>query len=200
MNQLLTSRTITYSDKGHNTTIDLIFATSLLFDSYISCHTKFDQHSFDHHSIETVFNLKTVEQLKAERRQFRKTNPESLRKHMTFELEHMPANQLRDNKEIDEQVERIMTAIQKSIEASTQLVRISKYSMLGFDEECKEAVATVNRLHKIYQESGDQRDWDDYANARNWKKTLIRKMKRKAYRESREKACESPIAMWRASR
>ena len=56
----------------------------------------------------------------------------------------------------------------------------------------------TRRLHKVLQEEETEEAWEEYKLARNWKKTLIRKMKRKQYRESREKACESQKAMWRA--
>ena len=200
MEQLLAPGTVTYSDKGSSSTIDLVYATSLLAESRISCRTMPDLHSSDHYPIETTFNLRTIEQPTAEKRRFRKTNTALLRDHMKQELDRMPRNHLRNEEEVDEFVTYITTAIQRSIEVSTPTIHICKYSMPGFDEECKEAVMEANRLHRRHQSTRSQEDWEDYVIARNWKKTLITKMKRRAYRESREKACESPIAMWKASK
>ena len=62
MKQLLTSKTIIYSNKNSNNTIDFIFVISLLIESRISCKTKSNQHFFDYYSIEITFNLKTIKQ------------------------------------------------------------------------------------------------------------------------------------------
>ena len=183
LNQLLTSKTITYSNKKHNFIINLIFAIFLLFDDYISCCTKFDQHFSNYHSIKTIFNLKTMKQFILEKKQFKKTNFEKLKKSMIFELNHMPANQLKNNKKINEQIKWLMIVIQNSIETSTQLIRIFEYFMSNFDEKCKKIVTTINRLHKAYQKTKNQKNWIEYVNVKNWKKTLIRKMKRKTYKE-----------------
>ena len=58
----------------------------------------------------------------------------------------------------------------------------------------------INILHKRHQSTRSQKNWKNYVIARNWKKTVITKIKKRAYRESREKACESSIAMWKVSK
>ena len=200
LNQLLTSKTITYSNKKHNFIINLIFAIFLLFDDYINCRTKFDQHFSNHHSIKTIFNLKTMKQFIFEKKQFKKTNFEKLKKSMIFELNHMPANQLKNSKKINEQIKWLMIVIQNSIETSTQLIRIFEYFMSNFDEKCKKTVTTINRLHKTYQKTKNQKNWVEYVNVKNWKKTFIRKMKRKTYKEFKKMTCENSIIMWKASK
>ena len=82
MKQLLASKTITYSNKDSNNTIDFIFVTSLLIESRINCKTKSNQHFFDHYSIEITFNLKTIKQLATKKKQFKKTNTTLLKKHI----------------------------------------------------------------------------------------------------------------------
>ena len=62
MKQLLASKTIIYSNKDNNNTIDFIFVISLLIENRINCRTKSNQHFFDHYSIEITFNLKTIKQ------------------------------------------------------------------------------------------------------------------------------------------
>ena len=198
MRQLLTPNTITYSEAGANSTIDLVFATPLLADSLITCRTQQTIYSSDHFPIETAFDLRTIVQPEKKIRQFKKTDGEALRENMKQELQALPLYGHNNTAEIDEFVDSLLAAITRSIEKSTPLVRLCKYSKPGFDEECKEAVTTAKHLHKVYQERETEEAWEDYKLARNWKKTLIRKMKRKQYRESREQACESPAAMWRA--
>ena len=102
MEQLLAPGTVTYSDKGSSSTIDLVYATSLSAESRISCRTMPDLHSSDHYPIETTFNLRTIEQSTAEKRRFRKTNTALLRDHMKQELDRMPRNHLRNEEEVDE--------------------------------------------------------------------------------------------------
>ena len=54
-----------------------------------------------------------------EKKQFKKTNFEKLKKSMIFELNHMSANQLKNNKKINEQIKWLIIVIQNSIKAST---------------------------------------------------------------------------------
>ena len=198
MKQLLTPETITYSERGANSTIGLVFATPLLTESLIKCRTKPDIYSSDHFPIETVFNLHTIQQSARNTRQYRKTDIGVLQESMRQELQTFPSLSLEDAASIDERENLLVSAITRSIEKSTPMTRICKHSKPGFDAKCKETAQKVRRLHKLYQEEDSEEAWEEYKLGRNWKKDLIRKMKRRQYRESREKACESPATVWRA--
>ena len=195
MEQILTPETVTYLDKGTKSTIDLVFMTSLLKDSLIVCQTKEFKYGSDHYPIITYINLETRQQLTEDKRQFWKTNQKRLVERFGEETQALSEFRPRTKKEIDEQIRLLTIAIQRSIEFSTPLVQICKRSVPGFDCECKEAQMRARHLHKIYQREGTDESWNDYVEARSFKKTVIKKAKRKEYRESREKACQNPGTM-----
>ena len=168
MKQLLTLGTITYSEAGANSTIDLIFATPLLADSLITCGIQQDIYASDHFPIKTVFNIQTISEQEKRIRQFKKTDASKLQEAMKQELQTLPSYDHNSTTEIDEYVTRLLNAITRSIERSTPVARICKYSKPGFDEECKEAVTRARRLHKSYQEEETEEAWKDYKLARNW--------------------------------
>ena len=198
MEQLLTPGTITYSQNQANTTIDLVFATPLLRQSLITCRTKSDTYGSDHYPIETRFTLHTIVQENQEKRHFKKTDPEKLRSQMEEELKHLRVHWPETTEDLEQQVEGLITAIHRSIEVSTPMLRICKRSVPGFDEECKEAQMRARRLRKHFMKTHDEVDWEVYVLARNETKSLIRRKKRKEYRESREEACQDPKNMWKA--
>ena len=167
MKQLLTSRTMTYSNKKSSSIINLVYAIFLLIENRISCRTRSDLHFSNHYSIEIIFNLKIIEQSTIEKRRFRKTNTTLLRDHMKQKLDRMSRNHLRNEEKINEFVIYITIAIQRSIEISTFTIHICKYFMLDFDEECKEAMMKINRLHRRHQSTRSQKNWKNYVIARN---------------------------------
>lgn len=148
MEQLLTPGTITYSDKGHSSTIDLVLATPLLTESLIVCQTKSYQFASDHYPIETIFNLNTTAQRTGQLRQFKKTNANILFQAMTQELNSHSSWLARTKEEADQSFEQLLGAINRSIEKAVPIAKICERSMPGFNEECKEAVRRVKRLHK----------------------------------------------------
>lgn len=200
MEQVLTPGTVTYSDKNAESTIDLVFLTPLLRDSLIICQTGEFKYGSDHYPIITRVNLRTSQQPVEDKRQFRKTDRKRLLERFSEEIQTLPESQLKTKEEIDEQVRLVITAIQRSIEFSTPLVRICKRSVPGFDCECKEAQMRARRLHKVFQRDGTEENWHRYVEARSFKKSVIKKAKRREYRESREKACQNPGTMWKAGR
>lgn len=200
MEQILTPGTTTYQDKGAKSTIDLVFVTPLLKDNLITCRIKEFQYGSDHYPITTCLNLKTISQPMEHKRQFRKTNEKRLLEYFKEEIKRLPEAQPRTEKEIEKQVKLMITAIQQSTEFSTPLIRICKQSVPGFDCECKEAQMRARRLHKIYQREGTDESWHDYLEARSFKKTVIKKARRREYQESRKKACQNPGTMWKAGR
>lgn len=167
MKQLLTPNTITYSDAGVNSTIDPVFATPLLADSLITCCTQQDIHSSDHFPIENVCLIS--KRFRSRRRMHansKKTDTMKLQKVMKQELQIMPFYDHNNATDIDVHVDRLLDAVTRSIEASAPMTRICKYSKLGFDEGCKEAVTTARRLHKAYQEEETEEAWEEYKLAR----------------------------------
>lgn len=59
---LLQKSTVTYKEAGHQSTIDLVFATPFIAESLISSKVSQDnEYGFDHCSVITRFNLQTLQ-------------------------------------------------------------------------------------------------------------------------------------------
>ena len=98
MKQLLTSRTITYSNKKSSNIINLVYVIFLLIENRISCKTIFDLHFSNYYSIEIIFNLRIIEQFTAKKRRFKKTNTTLLKNYIKQKLDRMFRNHLRNEK------------------------------------------------------------------------------------------------------
>lgn len=94
----------------------------------------------------------------------------------------------------------LIEIIPKAIEKSTPLARPSKLSMPGFNEDWKEAQMRARHLKKVYQKTGSLEAFKEFERARHHKGKVIQKAKRKEFRKSREKMCESIQTMWKACR
>ena len=107
---------------------------------------------------------------------------------------------LDSTEKIDNQVQALVKAIQEAVEISTPMVKICSRSKPGFTLECKEAQMKARRLRKIFNRLGTEEAWEEYRAARLEAGYIIRKASRKAYRKSREEACNSIAKMWKAVR
>ena len=173
---LLKKGTITYEEAGHQSTIDLVFASSFISESLISCKVaKEIDYGSDHYPIITRFNLQTIQKEEQLRRQFKKTDTSKLRTAMSEKITALRKDDLDSKEKIDEQVQALVNVIQQAIEASTPLVKISHRSKPGFDRECKEAQVKARRLRKIFNRRGTEEAWEDYKIARSKAGYVIRK-------------------------
>ena len=90
--------------------------------------------------------------------------------------------------------------LDQGIQASTPIVRPSKYMKYGFTEDCKEAQMTAKRLKRHMRQTGDYADIEAFRVARNYKSNLIRRARRKSFREYIAKVCETPKVMWKGTK
>ena len=152
MDQVLPRGMTTYEEQGYKSTIDLVFATKLLVDSLISCNISDEHdHDSDHLPILSSWNLRTLSSLLKEKRYFKKTDIKKLTAALLSELTDDVRTAPRSTQELDQQVGILITALTKAIEVSTLILRVSPRSVLGFDEECKEAQMRARRLKKTFQ-------------------------------------------------
>ncbi len=193
---LLKPGTVTYDEAGCQSTIDLIFCFHTIFSSLISCHIPNDsEYGSDHRPILSIFNLETIEQPAILRRQFKKTDLKVMREVMLRESARMSNLPLHTKDDVDGFVEKLVSIINKSIEASTPIQKITTWSKPGFNSECREAQMRARQLRKRFNRIGSDDAWENYRLARLEAGYIIRKACRKAYKESRERACESPESM-----
>ena len=126
---LLKTGTITYDKAKHQSTIDLIFASTAMAKRLGS----------DHRPVLSSFNLETIEQVVEPRRQFKETNIKVLCEVMLKDSVGISDLPFQSTSDIDKFLKALISAINKFIIASTPLCRITARSKPGFNAECKAA-------------------------------------------------------------
>lgn len=194
--------TITWRRGISESTIDLAFVTPLLRESLVDAEiaANMDNHS-DHYPIRTSFELRTVAAKEQLRRNWEKTDSallqQTLKEAISYEKDLTPTGQHDNSKDgIDRQVKALIEALQKSIEVSTPWTRICPYSKPGFTEECKKASREAKRAKRIWQNTMQEDDWDDYKVLRNKLGRTVKKAMKEQFRKESADGCESPNKMW----
>lgn len=192
---LLKPVTVMCDKAGCQSTIDLIFCSHIIFSNLISCHIPNNsEYGSDHRPILSLFNLETIEQPAILRRQFKKTDFKVIRKVMLRESAEMSNLPLHTKDNVDKFVKKLVSIINKSIKAFTPIQKITTWSKLGFNSECKEAQMKARQLRKRFNRIGSDDAWDDYRLARLETRYIIRKACQKAYQghASLQSQCGKP--------
>ncbi len=115
----------------------------------ITCKISSDsEYGSDHRPILSSFNLETIEQVVEPRRRFKEANVKVLCEVMLIDsagISDLPPQSIND---IDKFFETLVSAINKSIIASTPLRRNTARSKSGFNAECKAAQMQARHLRK----------------------------------------------------
>jgi ribonuclease HI len=108
---------------------------------------------------------------------------------------------------IDGITERIVAAIQKSIDTSTPWIRYSKYATPGFTQECRKLQLEARRLHRRisnYQTkhriAAPEEVVAEYRKALRKSKRLIQRFRRDAHRKRVEAASDGMPKVWGLAR
>ena len=150
MEQMVPTGTATYKESTGESTIDLIFATTVLAESLISCGIaeKFD-HDSDHQPILSQWTLQTVDKPQDCRRLLSKMDNTVMIKTLQGGLANISLSSSKIPGELDKKVISLVNAIDKAIDVSTPRARLCLRSVPGFDKECKNAQMKARRLKKI---------------------------------------------------
>lgn len=195
---------VTWSRDTSQSTIDLAFTTQLLRDSLIEIKIAEDMNNHsDHFPIKTLLNLRTKTAEKKPRRNFDKTDVKAMQKELETRIATnealSPTSGIHDNgpEGLNTQVQGLVKALQKAIEASTPYSKPSSYSKPGFTAECKSASLQAKNARRRYQEAGrPDYLWDRYKKARNRLGHIVQKAMKEQYRKDSEERCDTPQKMW----
>lgn len=189
---LLPVGTKTRQERGNPSTIDLVFGTSLLSESVITCSLAGRQldHDSDHLPVTTLLSIATNNRPERKRRiwhQLKESNfIQEVRKNLQGNRE------ICCKEDIDKQVNHIIKTIRTAISFHCPESRICPRSVPGWTPEIKEAQILARRLRRRYQGIRADEAWEEYRAARNLKGRLIKKLLRKRHRERVQEATESP--------
>ena len=202
LKRTLSAGTITWRRGISESTIDLAFVTSLLRESVIDVEiaVNMDNHS-DHYSIKTTFELRTIAVKQRIKRNWEKTDLALLQKILLEAISqdrNLTSIDQYDNsdKKLDRQVEALTKAIQETIDAFTSWINICSRSKSGFTQECKEASRSAKRARRVWQETMNQNDWENYKVLRNKLGRVVKKAMKEQFRKETADGCESSAQMW----
>ena len=200
LNLILPPGTRTRQEQGHNTTIDLVFATQWLADRIISCGLADEQldHDSDHLPISTIIQVSTAERQSPSKRRWDLMDKDALRRKIE---EQLPTPRVPTTMgEIDQLVEEVADTLTGAIEQTVPTSRPSPRSIPGWNPEIKEAQMEARRLRRQDQAARTPESWEAYRAARNLKGRLIKKALRKAHRDRVQEATSSLEGLWRTAR
>lgn len=191
--------TVTFRNRGSESTIDLSLATPGLQDSLIRCLPREDlDHDSDHIPLETIFAKPTRERTFPEKWKWELTDQERLHHVLAQNLPELTT--LTTEQDIDNATRTIVDAILVAVKESTPKARVSPRSIPGWTRECKEAQQLARRLRRRYQRERTPDAWEAYRQARNYKARLIRKTLRNYHRRKVKEATSSLDGLWRLAR
>ncbi len=173
---LLKKGTITYEEAGHQSRIDLVFTTSFIAESLISCKvSKDNEYGSDHYLIIMCFNLQTIQRKEQVRHQSKRTDIQKLQKAMSEKVIAFGNLDLDSTEKIDNQVQALVKAIQEAVEISIPMVKICSRSKPGFTLGCREAEMKARRLRKMFNRLGTDEAWEEYRAAHSEAGYIIKK-------------------------
>ena len=159
---MVSTKTATYKESIGESTIDLIFAITILAESLISCSIaeKFD-YNFDYPPILSQWTLQTIDKPQDCQRLLSKMDNTAMIKTLQAVLANISLSLSKTPGELDKKVIFLVNAIDKAIDASTPRARLCLSSVPRFDKKCKDAQIKIRRLKKIWKKEGTEKSWKD---------------------------------------
>jgi ribonuclease HI len=191
--------TTTHRWNGGESTIDLAFASEEVASRVVSC--KVDNrldHDSDHLPVAVVIEWNWQNEPPERKRMWSKTDASSLQQTVGERLPQLSdALELSDEESIDTYTQSIVAALHAGVEASTPWTNPSPRAIPGFDQECKDICAEVQRLRRTWQRSRLEDDYEEYRKARNNKGRQIQKSLRNNHRQRVAEASASKEGLWK---
>ncbi|EDN02399.1 predicted protein [Histoplasma mississippiense (nom. inval.)] len=195
---LIPQGTVTYDEHNRQTTIDLALGTPWIHERKAYCGLREDlDHQSDHQPIAVTIMTAVETCDPPDQWQWQRTNTQTLELELQRNLPHPT---VLDSEASVDQVQGLVHAITRAIDASTPKAKPSDRSIPGWTQECKEAQRTARRLRRRYQKTRLESDWEAYCQARNYKGRLIKKTLRDAYRARVREVSDSPHGLWKLAR
>ena len=189
--------TPTHRWRDGESTIDLTFTSEDLASRVVHCMIDRDLDcDSDHLPIALVLDWRWQPAVPTRKRLWARTNLSILRQTVEGRLETSDSIELRSEESIDDAVSWIINALGAGIEASTPWSNPSPRSIAGFDQECKDICADVQRLRRRWQRTRQEDDYEAYRKARNRKGRHIQKVLRDTHRQRVEEASASQSGLW----
>ncbi len=197
---LLPQGSITRSENGHETTINLVFASPPLKNSLESCRVRKDLHQgSDHLPILSVFSF--LPQLcQFEPRPLWKKADEEAIKERAKEIGTFPRN-FSCIPDIDFSVNFLISWMKEVIDQHVPLSKPAPFRVPWWSQEIGELVEDARRAFRRHRRNPNELARQEYLEANKAKGAAIRQAKRKCFEEAIENVCkEGGKSFWRLAK
>lgn len=190
---------VTWNERGSTSTIDLTFISDTRADKLIRCETREDvAQDSDHLPVETCMEIKTERVAPTRRRNWKKLDPEELKK--SVEKTETKVTDLHDRHQVDAAIKEITLVVTKAIDETVPWIRGSSYDKFYWTEECSEAIEESRIAYRNHLREGTNESYELRNQARNRKIAVIRRAKREAFREQIAKATSTTEGLWKINK
>ena len=180
------TRNILQQGTQTNNTLDLVLLSRGLVDQLERCILRPSLcHDSDHLPTETVLRLAPPLEAVKEHKQWERVDPDRFRDMLDMSLPDPPDQPLDTEEEVDGFAERITEAIGEAIRVAVPVaISSQKYERPGFTPECKAAVEAAKAARvRVRRRPGDEELQEEYRQARQKKKRMVKRSLTKAHRE-----------------
>ncbi|KAI0991034.1 hypothetical protein K3495_g17153, partial [Podosphaera aphanis] len=173
MELVLPEGTITWSNRGSQSTLDLVFLSKELEDLVTICQPASElEASSDHIPISTQLSIQpNIEEEQKPPPQWKKADWNKVNTKLAAKLLEVKRGNfpLDSKEEIDQRVSLITKAIQKTIQETIPMAKPSKFAKPYWTRQCSEVVRETRKARRNWKTHGTEENWITYQKASNKK-------------------------------
>ena len=201
MELLLPKGVVTWRARGHESAIDLIFATASIADAVHKCQIALDlQHGSDHLPILTEFGLFIEAASETPRRAWKTAKPERVEEEAAKLAQLLPLRPLEKEDSIDEYVEELFQGIAGIVDAAVPWAKPPVRAKSFWNQDCDKATKEAKTLASYYRNNRDSRAEQEWHAGRKRRDKVLRKAKALHFRDGVHKASQSPQGVWKLAK
>lgn len=204
MELVLPEGTVTWSNRGSQSTLDLVFLSKDLEEFVTFCQPANElEASSDHIPIWTQLSIrpKVIEEPEP-RPQWKKANWDKFNKILVARLIELRNEEfyLDSRQAIDQRVLSITAAIQATIKETVPIAKPSKFSKPYWTTQCSEAVKATRKARRNWKRLGTDESWIEYQKSTSKKKAQIKRDKTIGWRAAVSEASRDPTKIWKLAK
>ena len=201
MELLLPEGAVTWCSRGHESAIDLVFATLGLADCVLGCGVREDlQHGSDYTPIVTELDLGTEEQAKPQRYAWKTADGEEVRKGAQALNGALPATPLTTTLQVDDFLLRLQEGMVEIRDLTVPWAKPPGKGKSYWTPECTKAVRRAKDAIAKTKGSRGTASEQQRTTAIRDRNRVITKAKALAFRRAVHEAGESPKGVWQLAK
>lgn len=204
MELVLPEGTITWSNRGSQSTLDLVFLSKELEGLVATCQPACElEASSDHIPISTqlIVQASSEDEVKP-CPQWKKADWDEFNVRLDAKLMELKEYNfdLDSHEAIDQRVSSITKTIQKIIQEIIPIAKPSKFAKPYWTNQCSEAVKDTRKARRKWQSLGTEESWIEYQKSTSKKKAQIKRAKTIGWRAAVSEASRDPSKIWKLAK